>query len=157
MKTIISTPDLTITVTETLCDLLWQVSLWPGVSRTELPTDPGVMTNEAVRTGPRTWVIFDGDVPTISADEGTLTDLCHSRIRFSVHGDLARDVMMRLAPLDFRDRNFPDLAFKATTAHHMSVWIARDGESWDIWVGFTFANAFRELLEETAAQWETTV
>ena len=105
--------------------------------------------------GRAAWVVFEGnDAPSIGEADGTVTDLCHSRKRFRVEGALARDVMMRLAPLDFRDRAFADGAFKATTAHHMSVWIARDGEAWNIWVGFTFADAMRDVLEETVAQWE---
>jgi len=153
MNAIISTPDLTIT--ETLCDALWQINLWPGVARADLPADPGVISNGVARTGPRTWVFFEGnEAPSVSEAEGTVTDLCHSRKRYRVEGALARDVMMRLAPLDFRDRGFADGAFKATTAHHISVWIARSGEAFDVWVGFTFADAMRDVLEETAAQWE---
>jgi len=153
MTDIVNNDDLTIT--ETLCETLSQVTLWPGVSRTDLPTAPGRVENGKVRSGPQTWVIFDGkDAPLISDEEGTLTDLGHSRKCFRIEGRLARDVMMRLAPLDFRDRAFEDGAFKATTTHHISVWIARDGDAWNIWVGFTFANAFREILEETVAQWE---
>lgn len=145
-----------LTITETLCEALWQVSLWPGVTHADLPTEPGKVDNGIARTGPQTWVVFEGNEPSLSADEGTLTDLGHSRKRFRVEGTLARDVMMRLAPLDFRDRAFADGTFKATIAHHMSVWIARNGEAFDIWVGFTFADAFRGVLEETAAQWEPT-
>jgi len=153
MVEIVNRDDLKIT--ETLCETLVQVTLWPGVSRADLPTAPGHVENGKVRSGPMTWVVFEGnDAPSISGDEGTLTDLGHSRKRFRIEGKLAYDVMMRLAPLDFRDRAFADRAFKATTAHHISVWIARDGDAWDIWVGFTFADALREVLEETAAQWE---
>lgn len=152
MTPIISTADLTIT--ETLCEALWQVNLWPGVNRADLPAAPGMIANGIVRNGPQNWVVFDGNVPDVAEADGTLTDLGHSRKKFRVEGARARDVMMRLAPLDFRDRAFADGAFKATTAHHISVWIARDGEAFDIWVGFTFADAFRELLEETAAQWD---
>jgi len=153
MNTVVSIPDLT--VTETLCDALWQITLWPGVTRADLPTEPGMVAGSIARTGPQTWVVFEAnDTPSVDEADGTVTDLCHSRKRFRIEGPLAQDVMMRLAPLDFRDRAFADRAFKATTAHHMSVWIARDGEAFDIWVGFTFADAFREVLEETAAQWE---
>ena len=153
MGDVVKREDLTIT--ETLCETLSQITLWPGVSRADLPVEPGMMKDGIARTGPRTWVIFEPNThPDISTDEGTMTDLGHSRKRFHVEGDLAQDVMMRLAPLDFRERAFDDGAFKATTAHHMSVWIARDGEAWHIWVGFTFADALRDVLEETAAQWE---
>jgi len=142
-------------ITETLCETLSQLTLWPGVTRADLPSAPGRIENGMVRSGPLTWVIFDGkDAPSVSDEEGALTDLGHSRKCFRVEGAFARDVMMRLAPLDFRDRAFEDGAFKATTAHHTSVWIARDGDAWNIWVGYTFADAFREVLEETAAQWE---
>ena len=153
MVEIVSRNDLTIT--ETLCETLVQITLWPGVTRADLPAAPGKVENGKVRSGPMTWVVFEGnDPPSISDDEGTLTDLGHSRKCFRIEGTRAQDVMMRLAPLDFRDRAFEDGAFKATTAHHISVWIARDGNAWNIWVGFTFANAFREVLEETVAQWE---
>ena len=153
MVEIVNLDDLKIT--ETLCETLMQVTLWPDVSRADLPNSPGKIETGKVRTGPRTWVVFEGnDAPSISDDEGTLTDLGHSRKCFRVEGSLAWDVMLRLAPLDFRDHAFEDGMFKATTAHHISVWIARDGDAWNIWVGFTFADAFRELLEETATQWE---
>ena len=153
MVEIVNRPDLTIT--ETLCESLSQITLWPDVTRADLPAEPGRVENGIVRNGPRTWVVFEpNNHPDTSTEDGTLTDLGHSRKRFRIEGDLAGDVMMRLAPLDFRDRAFTDGAFKATTAHHMSVWIARDGDAWNIWVGFTFAAAFREVLEETAAQWE---
>ena len=153
MVEIINRSDLKIT--ESLCDTLVQITLWPGQSQTDLPSAPGKIKNGKVRTGPLTWVVFEGsDAPSISDEEGTLTDLGHSRKCYRVEGALAQDVMMRLAPLDFRDRAFEDGAFKATTAHHVSVWTARDGDAWNIWVGFTFADAFREVLEETAAQWE---
>ena len=153
MGEILSRPDLTIT--ETLCDALWQITLWPGVTRADLPSAPGVITDGIVRAGPQTWVVLEAsEAPPVTEAEGTVTDLCHSRKRFRIEGALARDVMMRLAPLDFRERAFADGAFKATSAHHISVWIARDGEAFDVWVGYTFADALREVLEETAAQWE---
>ncbi len=152
MNTVVSTPDLTIT--ETLCDSMWQINLWPGVTQADLPTAPGTIENGVARTGPCSWVIFDGEKPSVSEADGTVTDLCHSRKRFRIEGAMAGHVVIRLAPLDFRERAFTDGAFKATMAHHMSVWIARDGGAFDVWVGFTFADTFRELLEETAAQWE---
>lgn len=152
MAEIVTHDDLT--VTEHLCDPLWQVTLWPGVSHDSLPAEPGRIADGVARIGPRVWIGFEGEPPGIATDDGATLDIAHSRKRFRIEGDRARDVVMRLAPLDFRDSAFPDGAIKATAAHHMSVWIARDGAAWDVYVGYTFAGVMRELLEETAAQWE---
>ena len=49
MSDIVKNDD--VTITETLCETLSQVTLWPGESRTDLPTEPGRVENGKVRSG----------------------------------------------------------------------------------------------------------
>ncbi len=155
------------------CGAFWQVAAWPGtlgavaahlgkVVGSEAPGPGRIITTDAgqiARIGPLVWWII-GATPQaiealadISVEDGTVLDMTDNRTRFVVSGPYARDIMMRLAPLDFRDRAFPIGQIVATAAHHMSVQVVRREEAWDVYVTSTFADALEELLAETAAQW----
>lgn len=154
------------------CGLFWQVTAWPGtlgVVASRLgemggaAPGPGKIVPSGVgqvaRIGPLVWWVIGASeeaanaLGDIAPEEGTALDITDNRVRFSISGPSARDMMMRLAPLDFRDRSFAAGTIAATAAHHMSVQIARREEAWDVYVTATFADAFAEVLAETAAQW----
>ena len=168
-----STTAAGVTVIRESCGPFWQVTAWPdtlGSVAASLERIVGIAApgpgqlaladgEQVARIGPLVWWVIGASVDTaraladLSPAEGTSLDLADNRERFVVSGPYARDMMMRLAPLDFRDRGFPVGHIAATAAHHMSVQIARREEAWDIYVTATFADAFAEVLDETAAQW----
>lgn len=158
------------TVARGACGPFWQVTAWPGTldavaARLEriagvAAPGPGRMvegeggTGRVARVAPLVWWIIGAETaPAIPPEEGAALDLTDNRVRFVVSGPRARETMMRLAPLDFRDRAFPVGHIAATAAHHVSVHIARREEGWEIYVTTTFAQFFAETLEETLAQW----
>ncbi len=155
------------------CGTFWQVAAWPDTLGTvagrlaeatgvEAP-GPGELAAaggmQVARVAPLVWWVIGATdeaaraLAAIAPDDGTALDMTDNRERFVVSGPRARDLMMRLAPLDFRDRSFPAGRIAATAAHHMSVQIARRDDAWDVYVTTTFADALAEVLEETAAQW----
>jgi len=169
----VSTGAAGVTIIREDCGPFWQVSAWPGtlgsvaarlreITGTDAPGPGGIVATECgqvARIGPLVWWIIGANddaaraLADIAPEEGSALDLTDNRIRFAVSGPYARDMMMRLAPLDFRDRGFAPGHIAATAAHHMSVQIARREDAWDVYVTATFADAFAEVLEETAAQW----
>jgi len=162
-----------VTVSREKCGAFWQVTAWPetlgavagwlgGIVGVEAPGPGGIVASDAgqvARIGPLVWWVIGASdeaaqaLAEIAPEDGTALDMTDNRVRFTVSGPMARDMMMRLAPLDFRDRSFAVGHVAATAAHHMSVQIARRDEAWDVYVTATFADAFAEVLEETAAQW----
>lgn len=162
-----------VTILREECGPFWQVTAWPGtladvaarigdITGAEAP-GPGALvqtdSGQVARIAPLAWWIIGAKVDAvealsgIAAEEGAALDLTDNRVRFAISGPRARDTMMRLAPLDFRDRAFPVDRIAATAAHHMSVQVARRQDAWDVYVTTTFADAFAEVLEETVAQW----
>ena len=155
------------------CGAFWQVSAWPDTvgavaarlgeaTGRDAPGPGGIVATDGgqvARIAPLVWWIIGAApaaakaVADLPPEEGTVVDLTDNRTRFVISGPLARDMMMRLAPLDFRDRAFPVGHIAATAAHHMSVQIARREDAWDVYVTSTFADALEEVLAETAAQW----
>lgn len=162
-----------VTIIREDCEAFWQVTAWPdtlGAVASRLGEITGVAapgpgglvaadTGQIARIGPLVWWIIGANAEAvraladIGAQEGSALDMTDNRVRFVISGPRARDMMMRLAPLDFRDRSFAVGTIAATAAHHMSVQIARREEAWDVYVTATFADAFAEVLAETAAQW----
>ena len=162
-----------VTVRREECGAFWQVTAWPGtldavaarlgeIAGVEAPGSGGMIDTDIgriARVGPLVWWIVGVECDAaralsgIAPEEGAALDLTDSRVRFVVSGPHARDTMMRLAPLDFRDRGFPVGQIAATAAHHVSVHIARQEDAWEVYVTTTFARALAEMLEETTAQW----
>ena len=136
-------------MTRTLVERLWQATLWPGAAHDGLPGTPGAVEGGIARTGPRTWTGWEAEPPALDPERGAVADLGHARVRFSIPGEAGREAMRRLVPLDLRDRAFPEGRLKATTAHHVGVWVHRDAEGWHLWAPTTFADSMAELLEET--------
>ncbi len=155
------------------CGAFWQVSAWPATVAavaerlaaavgTAAPGPGDMVTTGAgqvARIAPLAWWVIGADAGAMDAlrdlspEDGAVLDMTDNRTRFVISGPYARDMMMRLAPLDFRDRAFPAGRIAATAAHHMSVQIVRREDAWDVYVTSTFADAFEEVLAETAAQW----
>lgn len=162
-----------VTIIREDCGAFWQVTAWPdtvSVIAGQLGEITGISapgpgelvsanTGQVARIGPLVWWVIGADAEVaralagIAPEEGTALDMTDNRVRFAISGPSARDMMMRLAPLDFRDRSFAVGTIAATAAHHMSVQIARREEAWDVYVTATFADAFAEVLAETAGQW----
>ena len=162
-----------VTITREDCGPFWQVTAWPdtldavaarlgGIAGVQAP-GPCAMVDSDIgqiaRIAPLVWWVVGTTAEAaraladIAPEEGTALDMTDNRVRFSVSGPYARSMMVRLAPLDFRDRSFATGTIAATAAHHMSVQIARREEAWDIYITATFADALAEVLAETAAQW----
>ena len=155
------------------CGPFWQVAAWPDtldavaarlgeVAGAQAPGPGEILDSDigqVARIGPLVWWVIGtteeaGEaLAAIAPEEGKALDLTDNRVRFTVSGPFARDMMMRLAPLDFRDRSFSVGQIAATAAHHVSVQIARREAAWDVYVTTTFADALAEVLEETAMQW----
>jgi len=162
-----------VTIIREECGAFWQVAAWPDtlgavaarlaeITGAAVPGPGGIVRTDSgqiARIAPLTWWMIGANADAIRAlqdiapDQGAIVDLTDNRVRFVISGPYARDMMMRLAPLDFRDRGFPTGRIAATAAHHVSVQIARGDDAWDIYVTATFADAFAEILAETAAQW----
>ena len=155
------------------CGSFWQIAAWPDtldsiasrlgeIAGVEAP-GPGEVVESDIghiaRIGPLVWWVIGANaeagraLAAIAPEEGAALDLTDNRVRFVVSGPYARETMMRLAPLDYRDRSFPPGRIAASAAHHIAVQIARREEAWEIYVTTTFADAFAEVLEETVAQW----
>lgn len=149
---------------------IWQVTAWPetvgdvaarvaAATGHDAPEPGAVSPGGAARIGPLVWWVFDAApdaaarLAEIPAAEGTALDLGGGRMRFTVSGPRARDVMMRLAPIDFREAAFPEGRIVSTLAHHLNLQIARSGAGYDIYVSASFAPTLHEILTETVAQW----
>ncbi len=158
-----------LSIVEESCGPFWQVTSWPetvGVIE-RMAADacgaavpaPGTCETggkgAVMRVGPLVWWVIGADVTfgALSPEDGAVLDMTDNRKRFVVSGARAREVMMRLAPLDFRDKAFPVGKVASTTAHHMSVQIVRRDGAFDVYATATFATGFAEVLSETAAQW----
>lgn len=158
-----------LSIVEESCGPFWQITSWPetvgAVERmaadacgAAVPA-PGMCETggkgAVMRIAPLVWWMIGADVVPgdVPVDQGTTLDMTDNRKRFVISGARARDVMMRLAPLDFREKAFPVGKVASTTAHHMSVQIVRRDGAFDVYATATFAPAFAEVLAETAAQW----
>jgi len=154
-------------------DGLLQVSAWPEtVSRVAGLLAEAVALDEApgfgraattaggalLRVHPLTWWLVDAAAPArqpfkaFAPDVGTALDLTHSRVRVAVSGESATVLLNRFLPLDLRDSEFPDGSVAASTFHHVSVLLHRQGAQYLLYIPRGFAVSLFELLTETAAQ-----
>ncbi|MCZ6470405.1 MAG: hypothetical protein O6649_03485 [Gammaproteobacteria bacterium] len=79
-------------------------------------------------------------------------DLSHSRTRIIVDGTAAEEVMVRLAPIDFRASVMPVDSFVQTGIHHVGVLIYRTAEMrFEIFTPVTWARSVWELICLNAA------
>ncbi|MEE8307970.1 MAG: hypothetical protein V3R81_11945 [Gammaproteobacteria bacterium] len=79
-------------------------------------------------------------------------DLSHSRTRIIVDGTAAEEVMVRLAPIDFRASVMPVDSFVQTGIHHVGVLIHRTTEMrFEIFTPVTWARSVWELICLNAA------
>lgn len=115
-----------------------------------------------LRTGPeQLWIVGrEGDGlehqlgVAISASQGAVTPLSHSRTRLFIEGDPARDVLAKGVPADFHPDVFPVGALAMTGIHHTPVVVMRSGESrYEIWALRTFGAAVWEWLTDAALEY----
>lgn len=165
--------DMGVSISDGAFAPIWQVTAWPhtvaGVASRVASVIGGDAPNagmiaagstaSAARIGPLVWWVFGVDADAASgladipAEEGAALDLTDGRMVFRVEGPRARDVVMRLAPIDFRDKSFPEGRIVSTLAHHMNLHIARSGAGYDVYVSSSFGGTLHEVLIETVAQW----
>ena len=160
-----------ISIRERALASLVQVAVWPERSDAldaalldaGLPARPGAGRSHeaggvvAMDGGPgRTLFEGPSDLPArlaalVPGEVGTVTDLGHSRVRFSLEGARARWVLAKGTSVDLRDASFPVGAVAWTTIHGMGVIVRRSSdETFDAMPYRGFARAFAGWLEEAA-------
>ncbi len=112
------------------------------------------------RIAPRKIMIVSENKPLfprlselISGEDGSVTELAHSRIRVRLSGNDARALLARGAAVDFYRDVFTPASFAQTTIHQIPVLVHRtDGvnEEIDVYVLRSFALSFWHWLVETA-------
>lgn len=99
----------------------------------------------------RLWIIGNASLEVESSADVAMLDLSHSRWRIRLSGEQGRDVLSRLAPIDFSDDVFPIESFAQTGVHHVSVLIHHSNDhDFDIYVPVTWAVSIWEAVCEAA-------
>jgi sarcosine oxidase subunit gamma len=87
----------------------------------------------------------------VLADVAGVTDQSDLWIWYSVSGDLAREVLGRVVPVDIRATTFAVGALASTRAGHLDVMLLRTGEnSFEIATARSYAEDLRHLLDQAA-------
>ena len=78
-------------------------------------------------------------------------DLSHGRVRITIDGSQAQDLMARLSTIDFRERAFADLAFAQTEIHHTSCMIFRPHSgTYELLVPSSYARSLWDFVCDVA-------
>ena len=78
-------------------------------------------------------------------------DLSHGRVRITIDGSQAQDLMARLSTIDFRERAFSDLAFAQTEIHHTSCMIFRPHSgTYELLVPSSYARSLWDFVCDVA-------
>jgi sarcosine oxidase subunit gamma len=106
------------------------------------------------RIGPaQFWIVEPaaGAVPAVLEGVGAVTPLSHSRVRISIKGAPAREVLARLMPVDFHPAVFVPGSVALTGIHHTPVTVHCTSEdAFDIYVMRTFALNIWEVITDAA-------
>ena len=106
------------------------------------------------RTGPAQFWIVEPEAYTMPArldGVGAVTPLTHSRVRISLEGVPAREVLARLIPVDVHPSVFTTGSVALTGIHHTPVTVHCTGDgSFDIYVMRTFALNVWEIVTDAA-------
>ena len=110
------------------------------------------------RTAPNRLLIWQkesGDVlaqlEAVDSAVSPILELSHGRVRITVEGSQAQDLMTRLSTIDFRDRAFSDLAFAQTEIHHTSCMIFRpQSGTYELLIPTSYAHSLWEFILDVA-------
>jgi len=164
----------------TLCEntnlSLFQLAAWPdtlsavGVKAAQLigagqAPGPGrvVVTpnGSLIRIEPLKWWLVDAAEavpPTVlSANEGAVLDLSHSRVHLSISGPQAALFLNRHLPLDLRETAFPVGTVASTAFHHTGVTLWRSEQAFELLMIRGFALSLWKLMLESGAQFDVEV
>lgn len=98
------------------------------------------------------WLLGDAELPELSAEEGAVLDLSHSRTCIRIKGEYAAELLNRHLPLDLREASFTDGSVASTAFHHVGVTLLRRNGGYELFVPRGFAVSLWELLVESAEQ-----
>lgn len=107
-----------------------------------------------LRIGPsHFWLVGPerDEAPSRLQGAGAVTPLSSSRVRISLQGAPAREVLAKLMPIDFHHSVFTPGRFALTGLHHTPVTVLCTGEnSFDIYTMRTFALNVWEVVTDAA-------
>jgi sarcosine oxidase subunit gamma len=126
----------------------------------ELPARVGVAKDidgrTIMRMGPaQFWIIGPETDDLAMRLQGpyAVTPLSHGRVRISLSGAPARDVLSKLMPIDFHPSVFVPGSFAMTGIHHTPVTVHCTGEeSFDIYAMRTFVLNVWEVITDAALE-----
>jgi sarcosine oxidase subunit gamma len=120
-----------------------------GIGRAQVNGDRVIF-----RIGPaQFWIVEPeaGTTPALLDGVGAVTPLSHSRVRISIAGAPARDVLSMLIPVDLHETVFTPGSVALTGIHHTPVTVHCTGDSgFDIYVMRTFALNIWEVVTDAA-------
>ena len=107
-----------------------------------------------LRIEPLKWWIIGSKIEALSAEEGSILDLSHSRTHLRISGNDSISFLNRNLPIDLRETSFPLNSVASTVFHHCSVTLWRSKKGYELFLPRAFALSLWEVLLETAAQFE---
>jgi sarcosine oxidase subunit gamma len=130
----------------------------------EAPQKVGVSLEHEGRTimriGPsQFWIVGPetDDAAARLSGQCAVTPLSHGRVRISIEGVPARDVLAKLMPLDFNPGAFVQGQFAMTGIHHTPVTVhCTAGNAFDIYAMRSFALNVWEVLTDAALDFAET-
>ncbi|NQU55861.1 MAG: sarcosine oxidase subunit gamma [Rhodospirillales bacterium] len=155
---------------------LIQVAAWPDtlsvvgtkvaqvIGLKEAP-GPGRVVSSAkgslMRTEPLKWLLAGSQgldlLCDISAAEGAVLDLSHSRTHLRISGPQAALLLNRHLPLDLREGAFPVGTVASSVLHHTGVTLWRSEQGFELLMVRGFALSLWQLLLESGAQFNAEV
>jgi len=113
------------------------------------------------RIAPRKFMIVSEDTllfnelsGLVSSEDGSVTELSHSRARLRLSGSDACAFLARGVAVDLSDKAFPSAHFAQTSIHHIPILMHRIGDTnteIDVYVLRSFALSFWHWIVETSA------
>lgn len=144
-----------ITLTEVPDLYLYQVAAWPDtladvaqLAAKQAETGQG----DLLRIEPLKWWLVGCEAAELDAEQGTVLDLSHSRVRVRVAGECAVDLLNRHLPLDLREGAFPVGSVASSAFHHVGVTLWHSEAGYELFLPRGFALSLWELLCESAEQ-----
>ena len=98
-------------------------------------------------------LLNDAIIPDTNNVDLTVVDLSHARTVIRIEGDVARELLARLASVDFSPEIFSVGQFVQTGMHHIGVLIERIDETcYDIFIPVTWAASIWGIITLHAGQ-----
>lgn len=142
-----------LTEVRDLC--LHQMAAWPDtlgevgqLAAAQAETEQG----DLLRVEPLKWWLVGCSAVELTAEQGAVLDLSHSRVQIRVSGERAADLLNRFLPLDLREAAFPVGSVASTGFHHVGVTLWRSDAGYELFLPRGFALSLWELLRESAVQ-----